>query len=261
MIVSRRHKYFFLHCRKTAGSSLSVSLARALGPDDLQLSGLRETAAAGIAFTDRVNSEARAALADLPKGRLRKRLDLAGLRGAERKMLATTKLIRAKYRPALGHHCQHAPAARIKPAFADEWDAFSKFCIVRNPWDKTVSDYYWRIRDAQDPPSFEAFVHAMDEGNPMGGIVPVDVMDNWPLYTIDDAIIADAVIRYEALADDLAKAMADLNIPFDGWLPRAKGSHRPKAAKGNRHTLFDDTTRAIVARLFEKEIETFGYTF
>ncbi|MBM5794105.1 MAG: hypothetical protein FJ057_09270 [Cyanobacteria bacterium K_DeepCast_0m_m1_088] len=54
MIISERHQLIVLHCRKAAGSSLCVSLARLLGPDDLQISALAETMALGIPLSPRV---------------------------------------------------------------------------------------------------------------------------------------------------------------------------------------------------------------
>lgn len=51
MILSHAHRFIFLHNRKTAGSSISVALARYLGPEDLQLSAIVETLREGIPLT------------------------------------------------------------------------------------------------------------------------------------------------------------------------------------------------------------------
>ena len=37
MILSRKHRFIFLHNRKKAGSSVTVSLSRYLGPWDTQI--------------------------------------------------------------------------------------------------------------------------------------------------------------------------------------------------------------------------------
>ena len=42
MIISHQHKFIFVHCRKTAGSSVVSSLSRYLGPQDLQFSGITD---------------------------------------------------------------------------------------------------------------------------------------------------------------------------------------------------------------------------
>ena len=147
MIISRKHRYIFLHCRKTAGSSICVSLARTLGGQDLILSALSETLNEGIALPASLAQAASQKASHLnTMGRLKARLALGGWRGQKRQDLALKKL-------ALKHWCerlhesqpQHAYAETIARAFPEEWAAFPKFCVVRNPWTKTVSDYFWRI--------------------------------------------------------------------------------------------------------------------
>jgi hypothetical protein len=261
MIISHRHRYIFLHCRKTAGSSICVSLSRALGPDDLQLSALSETQAERLPLTACVRNEARAEARET--GSLSQRFSLSGLKGRRRRDHALKKLVLARYRRRLDEpQPQHAHAATIAAHFPEEWAAFRKFCVVRNPWTKTVSDYFWRIKNSADPPGFPAFVAAIERGDPMGDIVRLRYHDNWPLYTIDDRIVADEVIRFETLVPDLTAALARLGIPFDGWLPRAKGAHRPRAGRGaDPFALYTPELRDTVGRLYEKEIDAFGYRF
>ena len=87
-------------------------------------------------------------------------------------------------------------------------------------------------------------------------------MSNQLPHTIDNEIVADKVLRFESLQDDLSAACAELNIPFDGWLPRAKGSHRPKSGKrSDPRSFYTPELRDTVGELYEKEITTFGYTF
>ncbi|WP_353474957.1 sulfotransferase family 2 domain-containing protein [Salipiger sp. H15] len=261
MILSHKHRFIFLHCRKTAGSSICVSLARVLGPDDLQLSGLQESFEAGIATPARVLREAKDELKS-GGGSLKDRLALEGLLGGARQNKAMIRLIKAHYEPRLGARPQHAHASELRACFPEEWERYAKFCVVRNPWDKTVSDYFWRTKGRSDPPSFERFVHALRDGDELGGMVLPEYHDNWPLYTIDDRIVADRVVRFETLAEDLKDTCAALDIPFDGWLPRAKGSYRPKSGKtGDTRSLYTPELQRIVGTLYEKEIEAFGYTF
>lgn len=261
MIISYKHRYIFLHSRKTAGSSICVSLSRELGPDDLQLSALAETQAEGIALTDRVHRDAAAQLADHP--RFSQRLALWGLKGADAKKKATRKLVLKHYAEAWNEtQPQHAYASTIAQAFPKEWQDFKKFCVVRNPWTKTVSDYFWRIKNETSPPSFAEFVSAIERGDTLGDIVRVRYHDNWPLYTIDNEIIADEVVRFENLVPDLTQACAALDIPFDGWLPRAKGNHRPKSGKkADPLSFYTPELRDTVGRLYEREVQAFGYEF
>ena len=258
MILSHRHRFIFLHCRKTAGSSISAMLARYLGPDDLQLSGMKEAFDAGIPYTRRMCREAASLPGRRTLVRLEDRLHLAGILGTERRAKRIRKRLHALYADRLGPYPYHARAAAVAEGFPDEWASFDKFCVVRNPWDKAVSDYYWRTRNTDTPPSFETFVKAMRDGETLNGIVPGEP-DNWPLYTIDDRIAVDHVIRFENLTEDLDAVLSNLGLAWDGWLPHGK----KRATKGRRNrsaaaSYTPELTR-IVGDLFEKEVQTFGY--
>lgn len=261
MIISHKYRYIFLHCRKTAGSSISVSLARDLGPEDLQLSGLTETLAEGIKLTDRLCHLA--TLEGRKSGRLGQKLALMSLRSKDARDRAHKNLALTYFRSILQEaQPQHAYADNIARAFSEEWASYRKFCVVRNPWTKTVSDYFWRIRDRANPPSFAEFVSAIERKDPLGDIVPIRYHDNWPLYTINDQIITDDTIRFEDLLPSLTKTLAKFDIPFDGWLPRAKGNHRPKTGKNaDPFSFYTPELRDTVGRLYEKEIDAFGYRF
>lgn len=259
MILSHRHKYIFLHCRKTAGSSISVSLARTLGPDDLQLSGLKETHEAGIPYTRRVQQEAR----HLPDRhgwtKVEDLLHLWSLFGPDRRADRTRKLMHRRYRSTLGQYPYHARAALIAKAFPTEWAAYTKFCVVRNPWDKVVSDYYWRSRNTPEPPSFERFVKAMRDGDSLNGIVPGEP-DNWPLYTLSDELAVDHVVRFENLIPDLKRVLTGIGLDWDGWLPRAKTRQTITQRPARGSAVYSPELTTIVAELFDKEASAFGYS-
>lgn len=133
---------------------------------------------------------------------------------------------------------------------------------MRNPWDKTVSDYFWRIKGKDNPPDFATYVKGLAAGDDLGGIVPLEFHDNWPLYTIDGQIAADHVIRYEALTEGLHATLSAVGIDWDGGLPHAKGGTRKKAtAKGGYRDQYDEESAEIVARLYAPEIAAHGYEF
>lgn len=261
MILSHAHRYIFLHCRKTAGSSICVSLARTLGPEDVMLSSLSEALAEGIALPQRMVSEAQAELAE--HGTLRQKSRVLGLRGKQKRDITVKKLVLQRYRRLWNERQpQHAYAETIASAFPEEWTAFPKLCVVRNPWTKMVSDYFWRTREMPTRPDFASFVRAIETGDDLGGHIHLRYSDNWPLYSIDNQIVADHVIRFENLVPGLTSALAACGVDFDGWLPRAKGGHRPsKGNKADPMSFYTPELRDSVGRLFEREITAFGYRF
>jgi hypothetical protein len=253
MIISERHQLIVLHCRKAAGSSLCVSLARSLGADDLQISALPETMAQGIPLTRRVR---RIAL-----HQSRYLLPLYRLLGARGYRRALTRAVDHAHRPLLGRKPPHAPAATVAAAFPREWATFRKLAIVRNPWDKTVSDYFWRVQGLRSPPSFTTYVEALAVGHSLGGIVPLAFHDNWPMYTINDRVAADGVVRFEHLLPDLTTFLAEAGIPWDGWLPRSKGGLRPAGAPSGYREYYTPQLERLVGWLYAAEIGCFDYRF
>ncbi len=253
MILSERHRLIVLHSRKAAGSSLCVSLARSLGPDDLQISALPETMALGIPLTDRVRRVAR--------HQSRYLLPLWRLLGPGAYRRALTRAVDHAHRPLLGRKPPHAPAVRVAAAFPQAWTQFRKLVIVRNPWDKTVSDYFWRIQHCRRPPRFATYVQALAAGESLGGIVPLAFHDNWPMYTIDDRVAVDTVVRFEQLEQGLRQFFSDAELAWDGWLPRSKGGHRPRGAAGGYRSYYTPELERLVGRLYAKEIDHFGYRF
>lgn len=256
MIISHKHRFIFLHCRKAAGASVVSSLSRYLGNNDLQFSSIAE----GVQFKTypprRVLKEALQTMTFV---------DILSLITLQRSFWSSiAKAFKKKYSGRLGGSTTHAPASAVAATFPDEWRDYFKFCIVRNPWDKTLSDYFWRTKRVENPPSFEQYIDALVSGDRMNGIIPAN-HQNWDMYTINDRVAVDFVIRFEDMASGLTEALAHTSVKWDGWLPRI---HTSKSAnntsdvpKRSYRDYYTDRTAQIVAQLYEKEIKEFDYKF
>ncbi|WP_321326675.1 sulfotransferase family 2 domain-containing protein [uncultured Parasphingorhabdus sp.] len=252
MILSYEHQYIFMHCRKTAGSSIAVSLARNLGPKDIFVGGIEEAMDLGINPPRRVVA---AALRENPVD-----LVLNRVKGNKQYAAAVSKHAKKRFSRTIGKKPQHVAAQVMQTTFPVEWSKFFKFCVVRNPYDLVVSDYYWRTSGVSNPPSFEHYMQALERCDSLDGIVPLDIHSNWPIYTIDDEIAVDAVYHYEQLPHALETGLKGARIPFEGIITKAKSSQR--SARSKNYTEFHTSlTREIVERLYEKEIAAFGYRF
>lgn len=174
------------------------------------------------------------------------------------------KAFKKKYSAGLGRSPTHAPAIAVAAVFSNEWRDYFKFCIVRNPWDKTVSDYFWRTKRVKSPPTFEQYVDALESGDRLGGIVP-DNHQNWDMYTINDVVAVDFVVRFEDMANGLNEALSHTTLKWDGWMPSIHMNKSVEAnsakPKRNYRELYNDHTAEVVAKLYEKEIKAFDYKF
>jgi hypothetical protein len=255
MIISHRHRFIFIHCRKTAGSAIKSLLARQLGPQDLQIGCWGDAVAAGAAPNRRFVADVfrPTAAGEIVKATLRQprwwwsQQRWSVLNSAQKKLYKR----RLKASPA------HPPAERIRAFAREEFACYTKFCVVRNPYEKVVSDYFWRCGVGPERPSMRSFLESLSQGVSDARAAK---FDNWSMYTIDDQLVVDRVARYESLASDLGRILGELGVAYDcAGLPTAKdirGCERESA-----RSWFGSYERALVESMYGREMVTFGYTF
>jgi hypothetical protein len=223
MIVSHEHRFTFLKTRKTAGTSIEVFLAGLAGDDGIV------TPIDPPVEGHRPRNHGPSPLAPLSLLR-------GDAPGAVRRDLRRGRWF-----------FNHMPARLVRARVGRRrWDSYYTFCFERNPWEKTVSFYYFAHRHDPSPPSFREFV--------MTKKLPSD----FGLYSLDGRSVGvDFVGRLEHLDDDLHRVLDDLGIDQRVSLTREKGDSRP--AEMTAAALFDDETNARVERAFAREIAAFGY--
>lgn len=122
-----------------------------------------------------------------------------------------------------------------------------------------VSTYFWNRHNMPNLPSqtFEAFL--FDN--------PDRIRLNWRLYTFDDRIIVDEVIRFENLAEALAQLSVRLQLPHNVHEVmrgvRAKARPQPEARagapSGGAPVVWTRDAIDLIALLGKPEISHFGY--
>ena len=144
----------------------------------------------------------------------------------------------------------HMTAGQIKRRIGSEtWNEFFKFCFERNPWDKVVSHYWYRKANPRKRPvgSFEEYLESCR--------CPVD----HPLYTIGGELAVDEVGRFENLESDFRRITERIGLPQQK-LPR-RSNTQFRTSSRSYEDYYNDRTRRLVADLYAKEIEMFGYRF
>lgn len=133
MIISHKHKFIFLKTRKTAGTSIEISLSRYCGKDDV------------ITPITPEDEKIRQKLNIYPQN-----YSFGNRKNTLFKILKKLNLKKPSYLyPISGYHfLSHSPGTYVKNIVGDEiWNSYFKFCFDRNPWDKTISKYFWDQRD------------------------------------------------------------------------------------------------------------------
>jgi len=155
---------------------------------------------------------------------------------------------------------QHLLAHQIKAEVgAKTFDAYFKFSIVRNPWDKVVSQYVsMRLR-----PDLRAFIGLEDDATLAEYLERTAQFEHvqWMpqhrfIHDAEGHNLVDFVGRFETLEADMQHVFA--RIGFDcPRLPRSNVSERERDYRG----YFNADTRRTVARRYAADIEQFKYIF
>lgn len=229
MIVSHKHRFILLKTQKTGGTSVELALSQICGPDDVvtPLTEEDEQLRGSVKAQNYVIPEARRA----PFASL---LRLLGKRGA---------------RAGTEFH-EHMNAQDVRRAVGPEvFDTYLKVTIVRNPWDREVSRYFWATRGVASPPPFDRWVRRTSTR---------PERKTWEIYALGDRCVADVVMRHETLDADFDALLTRLGCPGAVSLPKAKGKFRPRQ---DYREFYTPETEAIVARRYAREIAYFGMTF
>ncbi len=227
MIVSFEHEFVFLKVPKTAGTSVELFLDPLAGEDAIV------TRITPVEPGNRPRN-----IAPTPKA-VSRALWSAGRDRAALGRIVTT----ARRREPLFYN--HMPASLVRERIgAKRWNRMYRFCFDRNPWDKSISRYFWRTRRLDPRPPFDEWA-----------IVAGNLPNAHRIYTIDGDLAVDTVGRYEHLRDDLAAVLTKLGIDTPVDLPHAKASVRP----AQDATPIGERAEAAIRTAFQWEIEHFGW--
>jgi hypothetical protein len=147
----------------------------------------------------------------------------------------------------------HISGSEIRKRIGNSiWDNYFRFCVERNPWDKTISQYHFTNQYMSlGNLSFEEFLAIGDFW-----------VDHYAYTEPNDPnkLIVNRVLRYENLNEELADVFALLGIPFSGSLGvHAKSEYRIDR-RPYREVYSADQAR-MVESAFSQEIKLFGYTY
>jgi hypothetical protein len=165
----------------------------------------------------------------------------------------------------------HRPWQDYKMVWPKRWYFYFKFAVVRNPWERVVSNYLY----ARMPRSH---YHSHDGSTPFGPHPDYEILREASFETCVELIptlkhhgwlpqshwicgprgkvMMNYLCRYERLAEDFAYVCRRLKIKSS--LPLLNASDTNKV---RWQDFYDEKTVAKVRRLYAADIETFGYQF
>jgi len=229
VIISHRYKFIFVKTLKTAGSSIEVMLEGKCSDGDV-VTRIHPPVPGHKSRNDRGFFNPIAGVANW-----------YDFKKSSREVLRREKFY------------NHIPArfarARLPRSI---WNSYFKFCVDRNPWDKSLSHFNmfknadWHVRYDPDL-TLEKYL--------ANGIF----CHNTPFYCdLDGTVLVDKILRYDELGTQLPEVMKQLGIEFE-QLPHAKGNLR--ADKAHYSEVISGPQARVIGKAFEKEIKLMGWNF
>ena len=155
---------------------------------------------------------------------------------------------------------KHSPSWQVRKVIGHEvWNAYYKFAVVRNPFDRLVSAYeFYRCWDhpgvasVKAMPSFDEFLgsdyFARDRLNPSRA-----TGSQAGFLGLGQGFEIDRVCRFEHLAQDLSAVAEELGLPAPDLTVSNESQRAPL------ETYYTDERQRLVADLYAEDFDAFGY--
>ena len=216
-MISHEHKAIFVHIPKCAGTSIELALG--LMPDP-----------------PRLGWQDHKTLAD------HQRMTLS--------FLCTKRGLSSLVRR---HRLRNHPNPRTQDTVdSDQFAAYFKFSVVRNPWSRVLSyftDKQHALADGASPS--QQFTEFVKDKCGKGHLRP---QTHW-LRDVRGEISFDFICRHETIADDFSHVARKIGLDCD-QLP-----HALKRNSSNLGSVYTRESADLVANIYSEEIEMFGYGY
>lgn len=152
----------------------------------------------------------------------------------------------------------HSTALEFKKEILPNvWDNMYKFSFVRNPWDRAVSLYKYRMLRGKidQKTSFKQWAEEMfSDPSLISKRKRVNVPQTHWLVDEEGEIIVDFIGRFENFDADFNRLCKIINV-------KATLPHLNKTQHKHYSYYYDDKTRNIIENYFKEDIDTFNYKF
>lgn len=152
---------------------------------------------------------------------------------------------------------QHWTSVEERIALGEEiWNQCFKFTIVRNPWDRILSQYKGHVIKEVPGLSFEQYLHrSFVEKVSHDEFRFIHPCMDW-ITDEDGNVLVNYVGKFENLQEEFDTICDKLNIPKT-YLPHVNKDPN----KEPYQKYYNSKTRKLIEDVFEKDIKQFNYKF
>ena len=143
----------------------------------------------------------------------------------------------------------HAPAKLIQMFHPDSFKKFAKFSIVRNPYDRAISQYFYNFRKQKTNEEFSTWLRNFYS-------TPI-TFTHCPQYDFlydEEVCIVDNILRFESLEKDFSDFCKKYNINANPL-----GKPNANEVEVNKDSLLTEENKEFIYQKFEIDFKTFNY--
>lgn len=162
-------------------------------------------------------------------------------------------------------HMQHATPFQLLSTnliTKEQWDSYFKFCFIRNPWERALSDYFWIMKDTHIKDTFRNFILKKGKfkkvlSNKLIKSYRGDHLNPQNIYANSEFGSLDYIGRFEDFSKEMNKICSLLNIQRDFDLHEKKSNSMPM-----HYSLFyTHSQKFLIESIYKEDIRLFNYTF
>lgn len=156
------------------------------------------------------------------------------------------------------HHKNHEQTISIIKN--DKFKDYYKFTVVRNPWDRLVSLYFFKIKRRKiNNVEFKKFILSINNAQILMGLFPKDTNILYHVSGYLDFYLKESLNYYNHIGK--FENLNDTHLILSKMYKLPPLPHLFKTKHKHYTEYYDDETREIVAEKYAKDIEYFRYKF
>ncbi|WP_139854867.1 sulfotransferase family 2 domain-containing protein [Aequorivita sinensis] len=162
-------------------------------------------------------------------------------------------------------HMQHATSKQLLETglvTEEQWNTYFKFTFIRNPWDRTYSDYLWMQKYSGIKGSFNNYLNKSNEfaeilnDRSTEKYLGDHLLNQTDFFDFEGKFKPDFIGRFENFENDISLVLEHLSIN------KTFNLHKNKTKRYSHYSNFYTNSRQKkVANIFKNDVSLLSYSF